>query len=96
LSAGCFPAAESFLTSSGILPPSFARDNRNGSQHRKLKLPVPQDLLAFESLKRSSAKAYYEFEAEAALGLLIQLVTGYKGTADSRLAAEGGEFAGGC
>lgn len=32
----------------------------------------------------------------AALGLPIQLVTGYKGTADVRLAAEGGEVAGGC
>jgi tripartite-type tricarboxylate transporter receptor subunit TctC len=31
-----------------------------------------------------------------ALGLPIQLVTGYKGTADVRLAAEGGEIAGGC
>lgn len=33
---------------------------------------------------------------KAALGLPIQLVTGYKGTADVRLAAEGGEVAGGC
>ena len=33
---------------------------------------------------------------KAALGLPIQLVTGYKGTADIRLAAEGGELAGGC
>ena len=33
---------------------------------------------------------------KAALGLPIQLVTGYKGTADVRLAAEGGEIAGGC
>ena len=33
---------------------------------------------------------------KAALGLPIQLVTGYKGTADVRLAAEGGELAGGC
>ena len=32
----------------------------------------------------------------AALGLPIQLVSGYKGTADVRLAAEGGEIAGGC
>ncbi|MEW6671937.1 MAG: tripartite tricarboxylate transporter substrate-binding protein [Thermodesulfobacteriota bacterium] len=32
--------------------------------------------------------------AKAALGLPIQLVTGYKGTADIRLAAEGGELAG--
>ena len=32
----------------------------------------------------------------AALGLPIQLVTGYKGTAEVRLAAEGGEIAGGC
>ena len=32
----------------------------------------------------------------AALGLPIQLVSGYKGTADIRLAAEGGEVAGGC
>jgi tripartite-type tricarboxylate transporter receptor subunit TctC len=32
----------------------------------------------------------------AALGLPIQLVTGYKGTADVRLAAESGEVAGGC
>lgn len=32
----------------------------------------------------------------SALGLPIQLVTGYKGTADIRLAAEGGEIAGGC
>jgi len=31
-----------------------------------------------------------------ALGLPIQLVTGYKGTSDVRLAAEGGELAGGC
>jgi tripartite-type tricarboxylate transporter receptor subunit TctC len=31
-----------------------------------------------------------------ALGLPIQLVSGYKGTADVRLAAEGGEIAGGC
>ena len=31
---------------------------------------------------------------EAALGLPIQLVSGYKGTADIRLAAEGGELAG--
>lgn len=31
-----------------------------------------------------------------ALGLPIQIVTGYKGTADVRLAAEGGEIAGGC
>ncbi|MGE5218422.1 MAG: Bug family tripartite tricarboxylate transporter substrate binding protein [Chloroflexota bacterium] len=33
---------------------------------------------------------------KAALGLPIQLVTGYKGTADIRLAAESGEVAGGC
>jgi tripartite-type tricarboxylate transporter receptor subunit TctC len=33
---------------------------------------------------------------KAALGLPIQLVTGYKGTADIRLAAESGEIAGGC
>ena len=33
---------------------------------------------------------------KAALGLPIQLVTGYKGTADVRLAAESGELAGGC
>jgi tripartite-type tricarboxylate transporter receptor subunit TctC len=33
---------------------------------------------------------------KAALGLPIQLVTGYKGTADIRLAAEGGELAGAC
>src|ERR671919_248231 len=33
---------------------------------------------------------------KAALGLPIQLVSGYKGTADVRLAAEGGEIAGGC
>jgi tripartite-type tricarboxylate transporter receptor subunit TctC len=33
---------------------------------------------------------------KAALGLPIQLVTGYKGTADVRLAADGGELAGGC
>ena len=33
---------------------------------------------------------------KAALGLPIQLVTGYKGTADVRLAAESGEVAGGC
>jgi tripartite-type tricarboxylate transporter receptor subunit TctC len=33
---------------------------------------------------------------KAALGLPIQLVTGYKGTADVRLAAEAGEVAGGC
>lgn len=32
----------------------------------------------------------------AALGLPVQIVTGYKGTADIRLAAEGGELAGGC
>jgi tripartite-type tricarboxylate transporter receptor subunit TctC len=32
----------------------------------------------------------------AALGLPIQVVTGYKGTADVRLAADGGELAGGC
>jgi tripartite-type tricarboxylate transporter receptor subunit TctC len=32
----------------------------------------------------------------AALGLPIQLVSGYKGTADIRLAAEGGELAGSC
>jgi tripartite-type tricarboxylate transporter receptor subunit TctC len=32
----------------------------------------------------------------AALGVPIQLVTGYKGTADVRLAAEGGEISGGC
>jgi tripartite-type tricarboxylate transporter receptor subunit TctC len=32
----------------------------------------------------------------AALNLPIQLVSGYKGTADIRLAAEGGEIAGGC
>jgi len=32
----------------------------------------------------------------AALGLPIQLITGYKGTADIRLAAESGELAGGC
>lgn len=32
----------------------------------------------------------------AALGLPIQLVTGYKGTSDIRLAAESGELAGGC
>ncbi|MBI4527476.1 MAG: hypothetical protein HY695_27085 [Deltaproteobacteria bacterium] len=31
-----------------------------------------------------------------ALGLPTQIVTGYKGTADIRLAAEGGELAGGC
>jgi tripartite-type tricarboxylate transporter receptor subunit TctC len=31
-----------------------------------------------------------------ALGLPIQIVTGYKGTADIRLAAESGELAGGC
>jgi tripartite-type tricarboxylate transporter receptor subunit TctC len=33
---------------------------------------------------------------KAAVGLPIQLVTGYKGTADVRLAADGGELAGGC
>jgi tripartite-type tricarboxylate transporter receptor subunit TctC len=33
---------------------------------------------------------------KAALGLPIQVVTGYKGTADVRLAADGGELAGGC
>ena len=33
---------------------------------------------------------------KAALGLPIQLVTGYKGTAEVRLAAEGGVVAGGC
>jgi len=33
---------------------------------------------------------------KAATGLPIQLVTGYKGTADVRLAADGGELAGGC
>ena len=33
---------------------------------------------------------------KAALGLPIQLVTGYKGTADVRLAADGGELGGGC
>ena len=33
---------------------------------------------------------------QAALGLPIQLVAGYKGTADIRLAAEGGELAGAC
>ena len=33
---------------------------------------------------------------KAALGLPIQLVTGYKGTADVRLAADSGEIAGGC
>ena len=32
----------------------------------------------------------------AALGLPIQLVTGYKGTAPIKLAAEGGEIDGGC
>jgi tripartite-type tricarboxylate transporter receptor subunit TctC len=33
---------------------------------------------------------------KAALGLPIQVVSGYKGTAEVRLAAEGGELAGGC
>ena len=33
---------------------------------------------------------------KTAIGLPIQLVTGYKGTAEVRLAAEGGEVAGGC
>jgi tripartite-type tricarboxylate transporter receptor subunit TctC len=33
---------------------------------------------------------------KAALGLPIQLVEGYKGTAEVRLAADGGEVAGGC
>jgi len=33
---------------------------------------------------------------KAALGLPIQVVTGYKGTADVRLAADSGEIAGGC
>src|SRR5439155_441123 len=33
---------------------------------------------------------------QVALGLPIQLVLGYKGTADIRLAAEGGELAGAC
>ncbi len=33
---------------------------------------------------------------KASLGLPIQLVTGYKGTADVRLAADSGELAGGC
>ena len=33
---------------------------------------------------------------KSAVGLPIQLVTGYKGTADIRLAAESGEIAGGC
>jgi tripartite-type tricarboxylate transporter receptor subunit TctC len=33
---------------------------------------------------------------KTAVGLPIQLVSGYKGTADVRLAAEGGEIAGGC
>ena len=32
----------------------------------------------------------------AAIGVPLQLVTGYKGTAEIRLAAEGGEVAGGC
>jgi len=31
-----------------------------------------------------------------ALGLPVQLVTGYKGVADIRIAAEAGELAGGC
>jgi tripartite-type tricarboxylate transporter receptor subunit TctC len=33
---------------------------------------------------------------KAAMGLPIQLVTGYKGTAEIRLASEGGELAGSC
>lgn len=33
---------------------------------------------------------------KAVLGLPVQLVSGYKGTADIRLAADGGELAGGC
>jgi tripartite-type tricarboxylate transporter receptor subunit TctC len=33
---------------------------------------------------------------QSALGLPIQLIAGYKGTADMRLAAESGELAGGC
>src|SRR5204863_4547025 len=33
---------------------------------------------------------------KAALGLPIQVVTGYKGTAEIRLAADSGELAGGC
>jgi tripartite-type tricarboxylate transporter receptor subunit TctC len=33
---------------------------------------------------------------KAALGLPIQVISGYKGTADVRLAAESGELAGGC
>jgi tripartite-type tricarboxylate transporter receptor subunit TctC len=33
---------------------------------------------------------------KAALGLPVQVVSGYKGTADIRLAADGGELAGGC
>lgn len=33
---------------------------------------------------------------KAALGLPVQVVTGYKGTAEIRLAADGGELAGGC
>lgn len=33
---------------------------------------------------------------KAALGLPLQLITGYKGTSDIRLAAESGELAGGC
>ena len=32
----------------------------------------------------------------AALGLPVQVVAGYKGTSDIRLAAESGELAGGC
>jgi hypothetical protein len=59
-------------------------------------LTSPKICSRSRALKRSSAKAYYEFEAEAALGLPVHLVAGYKGTADIRLAAEGGEFAGGC
>ncbi|MBI2089874.1 MAG: hypothetical protein HYT78_14245 [Deltaproteobacteria bacterium] len=39
----------------------------------------------------NAAKVLKEF-----LGLPIQLVSGYKGTAEIRLAAEGGEIAGGC
>jgi len=44
----------------------------------------------------SSTPDNAERTLKAALGLPIQVVTGYKGTADIRLAAEGGEVAGAC
>lgn len=71
-------------------------------------LTVKSGITSFEKLRSSKTPVKFGGVApgdttyntaailKAALALPIQLVSGYKGTAEIRLAAEGGEIAGGC